>query len=304
MMNYQRRDIEFRSQRDICRAWLYVPTQPSIVPTPCIVMAHGLGGTRDAGLEPYAHRFAEAGFVVLLFDYRHFGASDGEPRQLSSIKRQLQDWKNAIDHCRRIPGVDKAKIALWGTSLSGGHVIVAAARDGNIAALSAQNPMMDAVAALALNVRYAGLGALLKIIGLGVLDQARAALGLSPVYVPLVALPGHLAALPSPDALAGYMAIAPPHWRNEICARLALTILFYRPIVQSTTITCPALIQVCTRDSVVSVSAAAAAARRIGVRAGLKQYDCGHFDIYVGRDLERACSDQIAFFNRVLPGKG
>ena len=94
-------------------------------------MAHGLSGTRDASLEPYAKRFADAGFYVVLFDYRYLGASDGEPRQLDSIPRQLEDWKLPLPlpdpagrRCRRI--------GLWGCSLSGGHVIVAAARDKRI----------------------------------------------------------------------------------------------------------------------------------------------------------------------------
>lgn len=111
----QRSDVEFSSQGITCRAWLYTPARPNASPTSCIVMAPGLGGTRDAGLEPYAHRFVNAGYFVLLFDYRHFGASDGEPRQLLSISRQLNDWAAAIVFARRQPGIDPRRIALWGT---------------------------------------------------------------------------------------------------------------------------------------------------------------------------------------------
>jgi len=48
---------------------------------PCVVMGHGFGATRDAGLMPFAERFAAAGADVLLFDYRGYGTSDGTPRQ-------------------------------------------------------------------------------------------------------------------------------------------------------------------------------------------------------------------------------
>lgn len=65
-------------------------------------MAHGLGSTRDAGLEPYARKFADAGYAVVLFDYRHFGASDGEPHQLFSVKRQLKNWASAIGYARSL----------------------------------------------------------------------------------------------------------------------------------------------------------------------------------------------------------
>ena len=126
MPTFKRTDTAFTSGNVTCRAWLYTPADADGA---AIVMAHGLGGTRDAGLEPFAERFADNGYTVLLFDYRHFGASDGEPRQLLSIKRQLADWKAAVAHARGLPGVDPDRIGLWGTSFSGGHVLTTATQD-------------------------------------------------------------------------------------------------------------------------------------------------------------------------------
>ncbi len=264
-------------------------------------MAHGLGGTRDAGLEPYAHRFVDAGYFVLLFDYRHFGASDGEPRPLLSISHQLDDWAAAIAFARRQPGIDAGRIALWGTSFSGGHVLVAAVRDGHVAAVSAQCPMMDGLAAVLNLIAYAGLGMVLRLAGKGLQDMAHTLLGRSPVYVPLVASPGQLAAMSSADAEPGYRAIAPPDWRNEAAARLALTLGLYRPVRYARRVPCPILIQVCTADSVAPIRAAIAAADKAGPRAELKSYsNTGHFDIYTRAGFERSCTDQIAFFERVL----
>jgi dienelactone hydrolase len=302
-MSTQRQDVEFGSQGTICRAWLYRPPAAAAAPAPCIVMAHGLGGTRDAGLEPYAEKFATAGYAVLLFDYRHFGASDGEPRQLLSIGRQLQDWAAAIAYARSLPGVDPAQIALWGSSFSGGHVIVAAARDGKVAAVSAQGPMMDGLAAALNLVSYGGVGALLKLSAAGLLDQARGLLGLSPHYVPLIAAPGQLAAMSSHDSVSGYGSITPPGWRNQMSARLALHLAGYRPIRYAGRLPCPVLILVCGRDSVAPAKAALATARKAGSRAELKEYDIGHFDIYTGEGFARSSADQLAFFNRVLRGR-
>lgn len=299
-MECQREDVEFYSGTAICHAWLYRPLTSSGGLRPCIMMAHGLGGTRDAGLEPYALKFADAGYAVLLFDYRHFGASDGEPRQLLSVKRQLKDWTSAIGYARSLPGIDPAKIALWGTSFSGGHVIVAAARDGRVAAVSAQGPMMDTIAATRSYLRTAGFFNFLKSGVLGGLDLIRAILGMSPIYVPLVGSPRKLAAMCSVDAVPGYGAITPPHWRNQICARYVLTMSGYRPIAHAAKLPCPALIQVCMQDNLVPASSAVATARKIGAQAELKQYECGHFDIYVGEYFERASNEQLAFFNRVL----
>ena len=82
-----RKNVSFEVGGSILNAWLYLPEDLS-VPVPCIVMNHGFGGTRDWILENYAIRFLDAGMAVLTFDYRNFGDSEGEPRQLfaSSIK--------------------------------------------------------------------------------------------------------------------------------------------------------------------------------------------------------------------------
>jgi uncharacterized protein len=86
---------------------------------PCVVMGHGFSGTQDRLFEG-AERFAGAGFAVLTFDYRNFGESGGEPRQLVSIKDQLEDWRAAIRFARTLEGVNPERIALWGSSLGAG----------------------------------------------------------------------------------------------------------------------------------------------------------------------------------------
>lgn len=294
-----RQDVEFPSRGTRCRAWLYAPKHAA-APAPCIVMAHGLGGTRGSGLEPFAERFAAAGYAVLLFDYRHFGDSDGAPRQLLTVGRQLDDWRAAVRHARTLDGVDPACIALWGTSLSSGHVLTIAAEDPRIAAVAAQNPMTDGLAAVLQMVRHAGLGQLLKLAALGLADQVRALLGLSPVLVQVVARSGELAPLSGDKAYAGYLALASATWRNQMTARMALTLALYRPASKAGKLRCPTLIQACMQDQAVSAPAAVAYARRAG--AELRQYgQMDHFDIYVGQDFERAVGDQLEFFGRVLP---
>lgn len=295
-----RRDVEFLSAKVTCRAWLYAPAAQSGSATPCIVMGHGLGGTREGSLHPYAERFAQAGFYVLVFDYRHLGASEGEPRQLISIARQLDDWAAAIAYARTLPGVDPDRIALWGTSLSGGHVLTAAARDGRIAAISAQCPMFDGAASVRMFTQDVGTSAGVRLIGAALIDVARAALGGKPYCVPLVAPPGQLAAMASHDAYAGCMAIMPPDWRNEIAARFFLEMPFYRPLRYAPEVKCPALIIACLKDSVASAHAAAKVAARMGGRARLIQLPIGHFEVYVGDAYETACREQVAFFKRTL----
>ena len=91
-----------------------------------VIMAHGFGAERTFGLPAYAERFLQRGMAAFLFDYRNFGDSDGEPRNLVSNHRHIKDWEAAVAHVRGLPDIDTEKIALWGSSYSGGHVIVTA----------------------------------------------------------------------------------------------------------------------------------------------------------------------------------
>lgn len=106
-------------------------------------MAHGTTGTMDFGLERHAQRFAATGFAVLVFDCRHFGASEGQPRQLVNVGPQVADWRTAVRFAHSLPQVDPNRVALWGTSRSAGHVVSVAARDPRIAAVVAQLPFLD-----------------------------------------------------------------------------------------------------------------------------------------------------------------
>src|SRR5688572_30315455 len=137
-----RQDITFVSGGKRCAAWLYLP-DGATEPAPCVVMAHGFGGTRSDAVPAFAERFVEAGLAALVFDYRHFGDSEGEPRQLLDIARQHEDYRAAIAYVRSREEVDAARVALFGSSFSGGHVVHLAARDPSIAAVVSQVPFMD-----------------------------------------------------------------------------------------------------------------------------------------------------------------
>jgi len=297
-----RTDVAFGSHGGTCRAWHYAPDiagGDSDAKRPCVVMAHGFGATRDASLAPYAERFAAAGMHVLLFDYRHFGASDGSPRQLVSVRRQLQDYRAAVGFAAALDGVDPARVAVWGTSFAGGHALVTAATVPDVAAAVCQCPMMDGLAAVTNILRYAGAGQLLRLTGHGLLDLALAPFGRAH-YVPTVGPPGTLAVMSSPDADAGYRALLPPGARCDVAARIALSVGMYRPVRYADRVRCPVLVQVCEHDSVAPAAAAEQALARLGSLGEVQRYPIGHFEPYVGRDFERSVGDQLDFLRRHL----
>ena len=298
----ERVEVPFGSHGGICRAWRYAPAAAAGAANerrPCVVMAHGFGATRNASLAPYAERFAAAGMHVLVFDYRHFGASDGQPRQLVSVRRQLQDYAAAFEFARALRGVDPARIAVWGTSFSGGHALVTAARVPGVAAAICQCPMMDGLAAVRRILEYAGPGQLLRLTGHGLLDLLKAPFR-RPHYVPTVGPSGSLAVMSSADAEAGYRALLPPGARVEVAARIALSIAFYRPVNDARRVRCPVLVQVCERDSVAPAAAAEQAIAELGARAEVRRYPIGHFEPYFGEHFERSVADQLGFLRTHL----
>ena len=161
-------DVRFASGPGWCAGWWYEPESAS-TPGPVVIMAHGLGAVKEMRLDAYAERFAAEGYRVLVFDYRHFGESDGEPRGLLDIQRQLDDWAAALHHVRSLPQVDRRRIVLWGTSFGGGHVIEAASRDGEVAAVISQGPFTDGFASM----RTVGPRSLVRLTVLGVRDALR-----------------------------------------------------------------------------------------------------------------------------------
>lgn len=262
-------------------------------------MAHGIGGTRDSGLEPFADSFAEAGLDVLLFDYRNFGASTGEPRQLSCPARHRDDYRAAVAFARGLDDVDPERIALWGTSWSGGHVVYVAAEDPRIAAVIAQVPDLDGLRTLREIARYADWGQLFRVNLEALKDVMRLVRREKPNLIPLVARPGHVAAMLSDDAEAGYRAIAGPSWRNEIIARGVLAEWSNRPTAKMGGLRCPILVQIADRDQVASPEGARAAAWRAKGQVEVREYPCAHFEIYAGwRD--RSIADQLHFLGRHL----
>lgn len=290
-----RTDLNFQSCGVRCAAWFYRPASDS--PSPCVVMAHGFSAVREQRLDAYAERFVEAGFAVLLFDYRHFGSSDGEPRQLLSISRQLQDWRAAIAAARAQPGIDSTRIALFGSSFSGGHVQTLAAEDPSIAAVIAQVPFCDGLR----NLPALGIAHSLRLTLAGLRDLFRQITRRKPYYISAVGGPGDLAAMVTPDAVPGFENMNPAGstWRNEVSARVALTLGFYRPGAKAAKIQCPILYAIGEQDLITPARLAHDAARRAPC-AEVKSYPCGHFDLYVSPLWERVVSDQVEFLRQHL----
>src|SRR5512141_2922111 len=137
---------DFVSHGTRCAGRLYLPA--GVAAPPVVIMAPGFCLEQAFGLPAYAERFADAGMAAFGFDYRNFGESDGSPRQLVDPRRHVQDWRAALAHVRSMKGVANGRIALWGTSFAGGHVIVTAALEPGVAAVVSQVGHADGLATI------------------------------------------------------------------------------------------------------------------------------------------------------------
>jgi len=264
-----------------------------------MVMAHGFSGTKELRLPAYAERFCAAGIGVLLFDYRHFGASGGEPRELLDISRQHADFHSALAYARDLDWVDPQRVGLFGSSFSGGHVLAVGAADGRVAAIVSQCPFTDGLATLP----ALGGKTVMRAAVAGLRDQVRALRRGAPYYIPAVVPSDSFGIITKEEVLSDWTAILEQsldvQWVNRVAARVALRMGMYRPGLKASELPCPALFCITDKDSVAPAGRTAKLAAR-GPRNEIKHYPIRHFEIYVGEHWERAVADQTEFLARTL----
>lgn len=214
------------------------------------------------------------------------------------LSYQLEDYRAAIQYARGLEEIDSARIALWGTSASGGYGIVIAAEDSTIACVVAQCPGLDHDASSKMFMKQLGLRHMFRLFFHGQRDMGRSRVGLSAHKIPIVGKPGTFAFFPLADAYDGYSKLASESFVNQVCARVILRSHGFDPAKAIRNVSRPVLVQICEYDSLAPISPET----EIELRqyADVKRYPIGHFDIYTGDHFEKAVSDQLEFFKKHL----
>lgn len=277
-----RHDVEFPSRALTCRGWLYVPDDlDTDERAGCVVMAHGFSGVKELDLARFAERFAAEGLVVLVFDYRFFGASDGEPRGQVLFREQLEDYRNAITWASRHPQVDPERIGVWGTSFSGGHALHLGAFDPRVRAVVAQVPFVGAWRGI---VGDHGVEALRFMLDFVTGERVRRYPDGEHQYIPVVAPPGESAALPTPDAYEWFVrgsTDSAPSWENRVTVESIEQLLEYDPAASIELIApTPLLVVAAEYDSLIPISLVRETFARAGEPKELLAISCGHFGVY------------------------
>lgn len=286
--------ISFRSGDATCVGYVFQPVGVS-GKVPCIVLGHGFTGTQDR-LRGSAEYFASRGMGALTFDYRNFGESEGAPRQVVSIKGQLEDFHNAIAFARNLDFVNPDKVGVWGSSLGGGHVISVAAEDPRVAAAVAQVPF-NGFPKKVEGRSKASTNALLKVM---IKDKVRGMLGRPPIYIKAVGGPGELAVMASNEAQKTIESMQSDTWQNKVAPRALLDMMKYHPGRVAAKIKVPVLI--CVGEFDKETQGPTQQELASGPKATIKSYPVAHFDFYRPDIRKQLLKDQTDFFENALKG--
>jgi uncharacterized protein len=277
-----RSDVEINAEGVFLRGWLYMPDHPS-GDVPAVVMAHGFSAVKEMYLDRYAEAFSAAGLATLVFDNRNFGASEGEPRYEIDPWQQVRDYRHAITWMRRQPRIRRDRIGIWGSSYSGGHVLVVSAIDRRVKCVVSQVPLISGSRNLARLVRADMMAPLREQFDA---DRDARFAGGAPATIPVVSgEPAGPAALPTSDSWEWFTRTGEtraPAWRNQVTLRTVEMLGEYEPgsYIERISPT-PLLMVIAANDHLTVADEAFAAYNRALEPKHLLILEGGHFDAYV-----------------------
>ncbi len=278
-----RKDIEFKTEDGTTlRGWHYTP-DGGAGPRPTIIMAHGFSAVKEMYLDRFAEAFAGAGLAAVVFDHRNFGASDGEPRQEINPWQQVSDYRDAITYAQSLDGTDPDRIGAWGSSYSGGHVLMLAAIDRRVKCVVSQVPLISGHRNARRLIRADVIAA---VDAMCAEDRRNRFAGGSPAMMPVVSEdPAGPAALPTPDSWKWFTETGmtrAPAWRNEVTLRSVELFMAYEPGAYVEFISpTPLLMLVAVGDHLTVADEALGAYERARHPKKLVTLKGGHFDAYV-----------------------
>lgn len=292
-----RRDIEFKTEDGVAmRGWHYLP-DGSQGRVPTIIMAHGFSAVKEMYLDRFAEVFAKAGLGVIVFDNRNFGTSDGQPRQEIDPWQQVRDYRDAITYAETLETTDAERIGIWGSSYSGGHVLVVGAIDRRVKCVVAQVPLISGHANARRLIRADHIAGLQRMFEN---DRRARGRGSAPTMIPVVAEnSADPAALPALDSWTWFSETARDHapsWRNEVTLRSVEMFMEYEPGAHIRFISpTPLLMIAALGDHLTVADEALAAYERALAPKQLVTLRGGHFDAYVA-DFTQASTAATGWF--------
>ncbi len=297
-----RREVGFPSQGVQLRGWLYVPANWSRAENPAIVMANALTAVKEITLPIYAERFAAAGFVTLVFDYRFWGASGGEPRNQIIPYEMLQDIRNAITWLAMQPEVDPDRIGGWGVSLGGGHMLYLASFDRRLKAVVATATSVNGVATQERQMDLEMMKAIMVQVGQDRVQRYKT--GSLATYKTAWGKPGDDVLLPVEEAFNFYMnaqRTVAPNFENQITVQSLENLIEYNPDFAIHLASPTAVLIVHAKKDVIPVDLVQEVYERAKEPKKIVVYDCIHTDLYDKEPwVTQSSTEAIEWFKKYL----
>jgi len=295
-----RKNIIFGSKGLQCSGLLYVPNNLKVgQKVPAIVMAHGLSAVKEQVLPDVAERFVAAGFVTMVFDYRFFGDSEGEPRNQLFPLEMVEDYRNAITWVSGQTEVDPQRIGIWGTSNSGGLVLYVGTFDKRLKAVVAQVPAIFNPAYWhAMNpAKWNSDGEFLR------RDRIERYKTGVVNYVKVVAPEGQPCVLPGKEAYDFFMStpVTAPNWRNQLTVESLEKMREFDPVGSIHLISpTPLLLIPAENDGLIPLDAIKAIYEKVLEPEAISILPIKHFEIYYEPWLSKAADAAINWFKKHL----
>ncbi|MBZ0331211.1 alpha/beta hydrolase [Halomonas sp. ANAO-440] len=275
--------------------WFFQATQN---PAPCIVMAHGFSATKEMHLSGFAETFQAAGMNVLVYDNRNLGESGGELRGEIDPDQQVRDYRDAITYVQGLDTVDASRIGVWGSSYSGGHVLVVAAKDRRVKCVVSQVPLVSGLENARRLVRSDHWEQLRE--GFAA-DRAGRLRGEAPLRLPVVGNgPADACALPTDDSREFFYGLSDEHrgaWVNEITLRSMELFTEYEPGDWIGKIGPTPLMMVVGRsDHLTPADLTLKAYEQALEPKKLLVLDCAHFEAYTEESFNVSAPAQCSWF--------
>ncbi len=270
-------------------------------PWPTVVLANVFGAPRAWGLPRFAETFAHEGFAAVTFDYRHLGTSEGRPRRLVDPWRQLEDWRAVLAHVRAMPTVDVERLAIWGTSFSGGHVLAIARETPDLRAVVSMVPFVDGRAVMAHQTAHLTAFEQLRTLGTAVVDRLAGTIGLGPLERPIVSEPHGGGLVDTPGAKEGFLSLVPEGATvvNRMPARVVLDLPRYRPGLGANTIDVPVHVVIATEDRLLPIEPMEGLLDTLP-DATVHRVDTAHFGVHTDPWFDPVVEPQVAFLREHL----
>ncbi|KAJ7319132.1 alpha/beta-hydrolase [Mycena albidolilacea] len=277
-------------------AWLFKPAGTE--PFPVVIAGHGLTVVKDAGLLPFGERWAlDARYASLIFDYRYFGGSDGEPRNFVSLTKQREDYQAVLRWVRLQPEQFlNTRIVLMGSALSALTICQLALDDSGLAGVMAHSPMLDGYDTAM------SLGFNPRLMFWALVDRIKRSMGYSPLFIKAVGRPGEFAFLNTPSSYQGFVSmfeqgnIAFSSAPNVINPSVLFEIMNARPGRKLRDAHCPVLLVTTKADDIMPSSTAAEVAEIASNNVTMIEAQGGHYDImHGGQGFEVNINAQLDF---------